>query len=115
MTEQVVVMNAEQYFKKYAVDGIGKGADRWMIKRQLVDAFKKEMFGLIAIRVKKRDDIPPEQDIEAMHTTRMVIRDSAKKWRKICAMFAQYKETANLLTEDDIRIDNDVEVVDVDD
>ena len=28
MQEQVTILTAEQYFKKYGVDGIGKGADR---------------------------------------------------------------------------------------
>ena len=60
MQEQVTVMSAEAYFQKYAVNGIGKGADRWMIKRQLIDAFRKEIFGLVAMRTKKNlEDIPP--------------------------------------------------------
>ena len=114
MAEIVQVLSAEQYFRKYAIEGIGKGGDRWFIKQQLVDAFKKEMFGLVALRTQKYSDIPKEQNIQAMHVARNVIHDSTLKWKKICKMFSQYKETAGLLTMDDIRIDNDMEVVDAD-
>ena len=104
MQEGVIVLSADQYFKKYAVDGIGKGADRWMIRRQLIDAFKKEMFGLIAMRTKKSfEDIPPEGDPEAMRIAKNVIHDETMKWKKLCIMFAKYKETANLIGPNDLK------------
>ena len=109
MTEQVIVMTAEQYFKKYAVDGIGKGADRWMIKRQLIDAFKKEIFGIVAMRAKKQFDgiIPPEGDPEALRIARNVIKDETKKWDKLCKMFAMYNETRNLISLNDLKMEDE--------
>ena len=109
MTEQVIVMTAEQYFQKYAVDGIGKGADRWMIKRQLVDAFKKEIFGIVAMRAKKQFDgvIPPEGDPEALRIARNVIKDETKKWGKLCNMFALYNETRNLISLNDLKLEEE--------
>ena len=109
MQEQVTVMTAEQYFQKFAVDGIGKGADRWMIKRQMVDAFRKEIFGLVAMRTKKKfDDIPPEGDPEASRIAKNVIHDAARKWAKLCRMFAMYKETANLIGENDLKLYDEI-------
>lgn len=106
MIEQVVVMTAEQYFKKYAVDGIGKGADRWMIRRQLIDAFQKEIFGLVAMRAKKKfEDIPPEGDPEALRIAHNVIKDATKKWIKLCNMFAMYNETKGLIGPNDLKFD----------
>ena len=112
MNEIVNVLSAEQYFKKYAVDGIGKGADRWMIKRQLIDAFRKEIFGLITMRLKKQvndaNDIP-EGDPEASRIAKNVIHDTTMKWKKLCGMFAMYKETAGLLNIKDLKLYDEIE------
>lgn len=112
MNEIVNVLSAEQYFKKYAVDGIGKGADRWMIKRQLIDAFRKEIFGLITMRLKKQvndaNDIP-EGDPEASRIAKNVIHDTTMKWKKLCGMFAMYKETAGLLDIKDLKLYDEIE------
>ena len=112
MQEQVIVMSAEQYFKKYAVDGIGKGADRWMIKRQLIDAFRKEIFGLVSIRAKKQyDEIPPEGDPEASRIAKNVIHDVTRKWIKLCGMFAKYKETSGLIGPKDLKLYDEIEEI----
>ena len=110
MTEMLRIRSANEYFNEYARNGIGKGADKWMIKRQLIDAFHKEIFGLVAMRAKKTfPDIPPEGDPEAIRIAKTVIRDTQKKWEKLCWMFAQYRETKDLLEFDDLKMDeNDI-------
>ena len=50
MAEMVRVRSAEEYFKEYGLNGIGKGADKWMIRRQLIDAFQKEMCAVVVAR-----------------------------------------------------------------
>lgn len=106
MTEMLQIRSAERYFEEYGRNGIGKGADKWMIRRQLIDAFHKEIFGLVAMRARKRfDHIPPEGDPEAINIVKNVIRDTQKKWAKLCAMFAAYRETRNLLEIDDLKLD----------
>lgn len=109
MQEKISILSAEQYFKKYAVDGIGKGADRWMIKRQLVDAFRKEIFSLVALRTKKQFyEVPPEGDPEASRIVKNIIHDAVMKWKKLCGMFAQYKETANLIGPNDLKLYDEI-------
>lgn len=106
MTEMLQIRSAERYFREYGLDGIGKGADKWMIKRQLIDAFRKEIFGLVAMRARKTfKDIPPEGDPEAIRIAKNVVHDEQKKWEKLCWMFAQYKETRGLLELDDLKMD----------
>jgi hypothetical protein len=110
MQEQVVVMSAEQYFKKYAVEGIGKGADRWMVKRQMVEAFRKEIFGLVAMRAKKNfEDIPLEGDPEASRIAKNVIHDATRKWKKLCDMFSRYQETQNLIGPHDLKLYDEID------
>lgn len=106
MTEMLQIRSTEGYFEEYGRNGIGKGADKWMIRRQLIDAFHKEIFGLVAMRAKKRfDHIPPEGDPEAIRIVKSVVRDTQRKWEKLCAMFAAYQETSGLLEIDDLRLD----------
>lgn len=108
MTEMLQIRSADQYFKEYGRDGIGKGADKWMIRRQLIDAFHKEIFGLVAMRAKKNfNTIPPEGDPEAMRIVKNVVKDATQKWIKLCDMFDQYVETRGILKYDDISIDMD--------
>ena len=110
MQEKVIILSAEQYFNKYAVEGIGKGSDRWMIRRQLIDAFHKEIFGLVAMRTKKPyADILPEGDPEAMKIAKNIIHDATHKWVKLCKMFAKFKETAGLLNENDLKMYDEIE------
>ena len=106
MTERVVVKSADQYFREFAENGIGKGMDRMLVRRQLIDSFHKEIFGLVAMRAKKNfDEIPSEGDPEAMRIAQNVIKDETKKWIKLCKMFAMYKETSGLLKYDDIALE----------
>ena len=106
MQEKVTIMSAEQYFDKYAINGIGKGANRFLIKSQLIDAFHKEIFGLVAMRAKKQfDDIPKDGDPEALRIARNVIKDTTRKWVKLVKMFEKYRETSGLLTPDDLKME----------
>lgn len=109
MSEKIIVMTAEQYFDKYAKNGIGKGADRWMIKRQIIDAFRKEVFELTALRTKKSyDDILKGTDAEASRVQKNIIHDTTMKWKKLCKMFSKYKETSGLLDENDLKLYDEI-------
>lgn len=106
MKEYCQVLRAEDYFETYGRNGIGKGMDRTLIRRQMIDAFRKEIFGLVAMRAKKSfDTIPPEGDPEAIRIARNVIKDETKKWIKVCNLFEKYVETRGLLSYEDISID----------
>ena len=112
MQEQINVLTAEQYFKKYGDNGIGKGADRWMIKRQLIDAFRREVFQIITDRLKKTvDDLKdiPEGDPEAIRVAKNVIHDTTMKWKKLCKLFDSYVQTANLIKPEDLKLFDDIE------
>ena len=105
-SEKVTVLRAEDYFETYGRNGIGKGLDRTLARRQLLDAFRKEIFGLVAFRAKKEfQEIPAEGDPEALRIARNVVKDETKKWIKICKMFDLYRETSGLLRYDDISVE----------
>ena len=100
MSEQLVApsKSAEQYFEMYGRNGIGKGMDRILVRRQLIDAFHKEIFAQAAWL------IPKHGDSEALRIARQVIKNEARKWIKLCGIFEKYKETSGLLKYDDISI-----------
>ena len=105
MNEMVRVRSAEEYFETYGRDGIGKGMDRMPVRSQLIDAFQKEIFALVAMRAKKRfDRIPEEGDPEAIRIAKHIVKDETNKWIKVCRMFERYKETSGLLRHDDITL-----------
>lgn len=109
-SEGVVVLSAQQYFDKYARKGIGEGADRWMVKRQLIDAFKKEIFGLVAMRTgRDLNDIPMEEADEVRIKAKNIIHDEVMKWKKLCGMFEMYVQTQNLLKPDDLKLYDEIE------
>ena len=100
--EQVPIMTADQYFERYGRNGIGKGADREMVKKQLIDAFEKEIFGLLAMRLKLKKGESPKDNPDAQRVLHNIMKDENRKWVKLCQMFAMYKETAGLLNPMDL-------------
>lgn len=102
----VPVRSVKQYFNEYAVDGIGKKhADRDLIKQQLLDAFQKEIFGQITMRyhdayilAKPEDEVPSD----VKEGVNKILQNSLRKWRRLCELFAGYKETRMLIEERDL-------------
>ena len=102
----VRIMSADEYFEEYGRKKIyEQKMDRLVVKQQLINAFHKEIFSLVAMRAKKQfKDIPKEGDPEALRIARNVIKDATKKWLKLCRMFESYRETSDVIKPEDISI-----------
>lgn len=100
----VIVRRAEDYFEEYGREKLYKQhMEKELVKKELVNAFRKEIFDLVADRAKKKfDKIPKEGDPEALRIARNVIKDATKKWKKVVNMFEMYQETCGVLKYDDI-------------
>ena len=105
--DKVVILSANEYFQKYGVDGIGKGADKWMIRRQLIDAFHKEIFGLVTLRTEGKG-FQEENNPEAIKIARNVIKDTTRKWVKLCKMFSMYVQTKDLIHPNDLKLEEEM-------
>ena len=105
--DKVVILSANEYFQKYGVDGIGKGADKWMIRRQLIDAFHKEIFGLVTLRTEGKG-FQEENNPEAIRIARNVIKDTTRKWVKLCKMFSMYVQTKDLIHPNDLKLEEEM-------
>jgi hypothetical protein len=101
--EGVAILTVNGYMQKYAIDGIGKGADREMIREQLLDAFRKEIFDTAMIMV---NPMVFANDYEVTEKDRLkldnIIKNANNKWKSLCKEFSKYKETCNLIYEDDL-------------
>ena len=101
----VPIMSVKQYFKQYAVEGIAKGADPNLVKKQLLDAFQKEIFGQITMKYhdayilsKGADEVPEDvrKGVDA------ILQNSLRKWRRLCMMFGEYSDTRMVIEPQDL-------------
>ena len=106
MNDMVKIRSAQQYFEEYGREALYKQkADKKLVKQQLIDAFHKEIFGLVAMRAKKKfDDIPVEGDPEALKIAANVIKDTTRKWKKLCDMLNTYRETSGCIQYSDLTL-----------
>lgn len=106
MNEILRIRSAKDYFEEYGREALYKQkADKKLVKQQLIDAFHKEIFGLVAMRAKKRfDDIPVEGDPEALRIASNVVKDETKKWKKLCDMLNYYAETSGCIQYSDLTL-----------
>ena len=107
MAEQMVtVRSVKGYFKEFAIEAIGKKhADPDLVKHQIIDAFQKEIFGQLAMRFGDPELLAKDisnVDPETKRQVDNILSNSVRKWKRLCIVFAQYRETANLLYPSDL-------------
>ena len=109
MAEQMVtVRSVKGYFKEFGIEAIGKKkADPDLVKQQILDAFQKEIFGQLAMKfgdpAMLAKDIS-EVDPETKRQIDNILSNSVRKWKRLCMVFAQYKETHNLIMPSDLMV-----------
>ena len=104
----VPVRSVKQYFKEYGVDAIGKKhADPDLVKQQILDAFQKEIFGQLTMRFGDPNLLAKDissVDPETKRQVDNILSNSVRKWKRLCMVFAEYKETHNLLFPSDLMV-----------
>lgn len=103
MSDMVAIMTVNGYMQKYAIDGIGHGADREMIKNQLLDAFRREIFDtavmMVGPQVFSDSYEATEKDRNKLNN---ILKNANKKWQSLCKEFAKYRETEKLIYPEDL-------------
>lgn len=109
MSEQMVtVRSVKGYFKEFGIEAIGKKkADPDLVKHQILDAFQKEIFGQLSMKFD--DPAILAKDISAVdpETKRQIdniLSNSVRKWKRLCMVFAQYRETHDLIMPSDLMV-----------
>lgn len=110
MAEQFYpIKSVKTYFKEYGVEAIGKKKQaKDLVRAQLLDAFKHEIFNQFMVMLgdpqllaKDINDIDPETRRKADN----ILSNSVRKWKRLCVVFQQYRETANCIFPSDLMVD----------
>jgi len=107
MSESFVpIRSVKGYFKEFGVEAIGKKhADPKLVKEQILDAFQKEIFGQLVMKFGDVEMLARDintVDPETKQQVDNILRNSTRKWMRLCQVFAQYKETFNLIMPSDL-------------
>lgn len=102
MGRQVIIRSKEQYWRDYILSGISKGLCHATIKEQLLEAFRKEIFGQITLRMNTDDLNKVPETLKNKKTIENIAKQSQNKWISLCIMCAGYKETKGLIMPSDI-------------
>ena len=109
MAEQFIpIRSVKGYFKEFAVEAIGKQhADKDLVRNQILDAFRKEIFDQITLKfddpyVLAKD--VSEVDPEVIEKVNNILTNSVRKYKRLCILFSNYKETYNVIFPGDLMI-----------
>ena len=102
------VRSVKNYIYEFGVEAIGKKkADPQLVKNQILDAFRREIFDQLAMKFGDpallAKDIS-EVDPETKRQVDNILSNSVRKWKRLCIEFAKYKETYNLLFPSDLMV-----------
>ena len=102
------IRSVKNYIYEFGVDAIGKKkADPQLVKQQILDAFRREIFDQLAMKfgdpellAKDISEVDPEKKRQVDN----ILSNSVRKWKRLCIEFAKYKETYNLLFPSDLMV-----------
>lgn len=102
----VPIRSVKGYFKEFGIEAIGKKhADPKLVKEQILDAFQKEIFGQLVMKFGDVEILARDintVDPETKQQVDNILRNSTRKWMRLCQVFAQYRETFNLIMPSDL-------------
>ena len=109
MAEQIVpIRSVKGDFKEFGIEAIGKKhADPQMVKQQLLDAFQKEIFGQLTMKFGDPELLAVDVSAIDPETKRQVdniLSNSVRKWKRLCMVFAQYRETPDMIMPSDLMV-----------
>lgn len=109
MAEHMVpIRSVKGYFKEFGIEAIGKKhADKDVVRKQILDAFQKEIFGQLTMKFGDPELLAFDVSAVDPETKRQVdniLSNSIRKWKRLCMVFAQYRETHDLIMPSDLMI-----------
>lgn len=104
MTDQVTVRRWQDYWNDYICEGKKKGLKNEEIRRNLIEAFRKEIFGLVMFRAKvdDLDDLQHTKNNDVLVNN--VFRNELNKWKRLVQECGKYLSTALLIKEGDLTL-----------
>ena len=104
MNDMIRIRSIREYFEEFGIHGIGKGQPVDLVKNQIMDAFRKEIFDQISWKLKVNDISEVENTPKNNLIIENIMKQSYKKWVGLVRIFNRYRETLNVLKPDDLKM-----------
>lgn len=94
MNEMVQIRSVKQYFQDFIVEPLKdkksiQEIDLIPIKKQMLDAFRKEIFGQIVFKLGPEAATMSRDDLAKLDMVNNILVQSARKWRRICILCSE--------------------------
>lgn len=95
MNEMVQVPSVKQYFNTYIVEGL-KGKDKVQeldllkIKAQVLDAFRKELFGQIVFKLGPEAATMSRDELAKVEKVHNILVQTFRKWKRLCILCSEH-------------------------
>ena len=91
----VQIRSVKQYFNDFLVEGLKNNknitqSDIIMIKNQMLDAFRKEIFELIVFKIRPKAASMKRDDLAALDTVQNILKNSFRKWKRLCIICSEH-------------------------
>ena len=100
MAEQfITIRSVKGYFREFCIEAlVKKHGDRDLVKKQLIAAFKDELFNQFSLKVGDPQILAKDDstvDPETKKTVDNILSNTVRKWRRLCIECQKYPETCN--------------------
>lgn len=95
MGDFIQIRSVKQYFNDFLVEGLKKRknvtqSDVLMIKHQMLDAFRKEIFEQITDKIGVEAQNMSRDDLAVMEPVQNILKNSFRKWRRLCILCSEH-------------------------
>jgi len=107
MGDMVQIRSVKQYINDFIVKGL-KDIDKpseidiIRIKQQMLDAFRREIFGQIAFKIGREAATMTRDDLAKIDTVNNILKQSVRKWKRICIICSEHG-MGNIFGLEDLR------------
>lgn len=102
------VKSWKYYFQKYGVEKLGNEHRKQSeVKVELLDEFKAEVYDELKFRLGDALYTAPDNDEDARRISGNILKNNAKKWKRLCEEFTKYRETAGMISLEDLKLFDD--------
>lgn len=99
------VKSWKYYFQKYGVEELGNKHRRQSdVKVELLDEFKAEFYDEAKFRLGDAWYTAPDNDEDARRISGNILKNTVKKWKRLCEEFSKYLETAGMISLEDLKL-----------
>lgn len=95
MSDMVQIRSVKQYFNDFIVKGLKDNpniqeVDLIRVKQQILDAFRREIFGQIAFKLGPEAASMSRDDLAKIDTVNNILVQEFRKWKRFCIICSEH-------------------------